>query len=228
MSRALRKMVDDRHGTAPAFVTIPDCAVENYLSRFVRVIVCGRHTETHEYRAIETYYGRSAAARSGQPYMNHIDEGLGVLSYMGANENTKRIFTLHPLIQVDEAMRDYQHILRATQYSDTAVAGAWQYRDTANAYLPSTEGHPGWSEASKIMLSENTDVNMALVADKIQNNKDFSLHLDNGHYPEDWRRNLRLYFSQWRKALGITDITYATVCELVTVPEPRITREISL
>ena len=56
---------------------------------------------TPEYQAILNFYADRRAQRSNLPLMNHIDEALQILDWIGASEITKRAFCLHPIFQAD-------------------------------------------------------------------------------------------------------------------------------
>ena len=53
-----------------------------------------------EYGWIEAEYGNKTTRRTGVHLMNHIDEGLFVLAAIGASDDAKRAFAIHPLLQV--------------------------------------------------------------------------------------------------------------------------------
>ncbi len=159
-------------------------------------------TASREYRAIATHYGRRAAARSGVPYMHHIDEGLAILRRHGASERAMRAFCLHPLLQSDvDLAATYPHI--ATISDDAQVlALALEYRAVANAALSQRD----LASAADIALSPLLEVNQMLVADKIQNYKDFILH-HRGRHPRS--AALERYFRLWLERLGIDDAAHA-------------------
>jgi hypothetical protein len=179
-------------------VTTPDCNIESYL-RHVRAEfeVVAAFTETHEYKTIEAFYGDRTAARSGVPLVHHIDEGLQVLAHRGVSSRAMKAFCLHPLVQEDSALAaSYPRIASLTD--DVAVlALALEYRNIANATL-STRAITG---ASEISLSPLAEVNEMLVADKLQNWKDFVLY-HRGTHPRS--AELDRYFAAWHERLGVT------------------------
>ncbi len=159
-------------------------------------------TASREYRAIAAHYRGRAAARSGVPYMHHIDEGLAILRRHRATERAMRAFCLHPLVQNDaDLAATYPHI---ASLSDDAqvLALALEYRHIANAALSQRD----LASAADIALSPLAEVNQMLVADKIQNYKDFILH-HRGRHPRS--AALERYFRLWLERLGIDDAAYA-------------------
>lgn len=78
---------------------------------------------------------------------------------------------------------------------------ATEYRWTANSYLSFHPSRP----LDEIKLSPLEEVNQMLIADKIQNRKDFEMyHL--GKHPSSER--LQQYFSEWLERLGVSESMY--------------------
>ena len=129
--------------------------------------------------------------------MHHIDEGLHILTQMGASKYAKNAYTLHPMIQADD---DLLHNLDSVIHVTTPreLAYLMEYRNLANRYL-STD------DTSNIKLSPLESVNHMLVADKVQNYKDFLLYHASSH-PR--AAQLTTYFKNWLKALSITTAQY--------------------
>ena len=157
------------------------------------------------YELIGAFYGEKTAKRSGVRYMNHIDEGLVILEVLGASLNAKRAFCLHPIVQDDEDMRGALRSGSLMCESNVELAPlmlAVEYRVVANGYL-SSRAVP--SELGGILLSSLPDVNLMLVADKVQNRKDFEMHHE-GKHP----RSLALitYFKTWLARLDISEQRY--------------------
>jgi hypothetical protein len=184
-------------------VTVPDCDLERFLShKGVPFVVVARITETVEYRAIAAHYGGNRAKRSRVPFMHHIDEGLAVLAAIGAGERAMRAFCLHPLVQADaDLAATYPRISELTA-DPQVLTLALEYRNIANATL----SHRPISGAADIPLSPLGEVNQMLVADKIQNRKDFILHHRATH-PR--RLELDRYFRLWLERLGIDEDAFA-------------------
>jgi hypothetical protein len=86
--------------------------------------------------------------------------------------------------------------------SATVLALALEYRNIANATL----SHRQISGPRDIPLSPLKVVNEMLVADKIQNFKDFLIHHRTTHARH---RELTTYFVHWLNRLGITRETFS-------------------
>jgi hypothetical protein len=149
--------------------------------------------------AIVRFYGERAATRSRVPLMNHIDEGLLVLDRIGASELARRAYCLHPLVQEDaELAASWSRIAELTDEPRVLVL-VMEYRNIANATLSTRE----IASAAEIVLSPLADVNAMLVADKIQNYKDFIAHHRATHPRGD---ALERYFRLWLERLGVGDM----------------------
>lgn len=150
---------------------------------------------------IREYYSDQRAARSQIPLMNHINEGLRILDRLGANDVAKRAFCLHPLIQSDAVIQEnLDKILMSKQISIAALVMAMEYRRAANAYLckPETDG---WDveTARKTIGLLMPEIKHMLIADKVQNRKDFMAT----HYGTHARsEQLLKYFNNWHEILG--------------------------
>ncbi len=159
-------------------------------------------TVSNEYKAISNYYGDRRANRSKVPLMNHINEGLVILSSISASHDTMLAFCIHPLCQDDENLEDFD----PTQFSPYVVMLAMEYRRTANAYLSDVP------IGTKLKLSPLDEVNDMLIADKVQNRKDFVKY----HYGIHSRsERLDHYFDEWLKALDITENKYQHLIKLI-------------
>jgi hypothetical protein len=157
------------------------------------------------YAAIAAFYGDRKAARSGVPLIEHIDQGIALLGAIDASARAKQAFCIHPLVQDDAALLAALHddSVFALHHADPdVVVVAMEYRRVANAYL----SHHCRNADDAIELSCLDEVNQMLIADKVQNRKDFELyHLDR-HANSAL---LDLYFSNWLRRLGISDERYA-------------------
>ena len=152
-----------------------------------------------EYAAIAAWYGDRTAKRSGVRLIQHIDEGLVLLERIGASDIAKRAFCLHPLVQSDaDLAASFARIGELTDDPRVLVV-AMEYRNIANATL-STRAIAG---ADDIPLSPLADVNAMLVADKLQNYKDFLLHHAATH-PRS--AALDRYFRLWLDRLDVAPL----------------------
>lgn len=193
--KSLAEDILDRAG-AP-IITIRDCNIAGYLEfqQIVHLVETG-HFDSEEYALIEAYYGNRTAKRSGVWLMNHIDEGLAVLAKLNAPKEAYSAFCLHPLVQNDVDLASNEHLIE--KYPHLNWQGAFEYRETANAYL----AHRDISSIDDIELSGNEAINFALIADKVQNYKDFMLYHYGKHDNSDRLFN---YFHNWFDKLGITN-----------------------
>lgn len=205
-----RKMIDEAKFP---IVTMDDCRMEDYLLENDIKHVCFRSNDTPEYRLIEKEYGDKRSKRSDVLYMNHIDEGLAVLQWLGTTGEAKAAYCLHPIFQTDDDLDT------ARFFSDkwkgcrpTSVMLAMEYRSVANEYLSSKE----IAQVRDISLSPLKEVNDMLIADKVQNRKDFELYHEAIH-PRS--KELARYFRNWMERLGVSEEQYAKFKRMLTLPE---------
>jgi hypothetical protein len=172
------------------------------------------------YHAIAEHYGDRRAERSGVPLLRHVDEGLAVLEAIDAPLVAREAYCLHPLLQGDAELAAaflpgsvfHRHVLRPH-----AVALAMEYRAVANGYL----SHRTIDDASEISLGPLPEVRQMLIADKVQNRKDFERYHAISH-PR--ARELDRYFRLWLDRLGVSEAEYGrfvTIMEAVTSPDRR-------
>lgn len=148
-----------------------------------------------EYLTIKEYYGDKKTARSGVMLINHINEGLEVLQKINASEEARRAYCLHPIFQSDEDL--LTNISRTSEFEPKIMVLVMEYRNIANAYLSRRK----INNLEEIILSPLPEVNQMLVADKIQNYKDFMQY----HFGTHERSNeLFKYFQNWFDRLGIS------------------------
>jgi hypothetical protein len=158
--------------------------------------------DTVEYRAIAAAYGTRTTVRSGVPLIVHIDDGLRILERLGASELAKRAFCLHPLVQADaDLAANYPRLAELTD-DLRVVALVIEYRHIANATLSTR----AIGSAADIPLSPLGEVNAMLVADKVQNYRDFIAY-HRGTHPRS--EALDRYFRLWLERLGVNLERYA-------------------
>lgn len=167
--------------------------------------------ESREYLAIAAFYGERRALRSQVPLLVHIDEGLAILASIGASEAAMRAFCLHPIVQADADLADNATWLRDLTDDVHVMALVFEYRNIANATL----SHRAIASADDIPLSPLVEVNAMLVADKIQNRKDFERH-HLGSHPRS--AELDRYFRLWLERLGVSEARYAELTSSSSVP----------
>lgn len=159
-----------------------------------------------EYEMIVKFYGTRTAARSGVPLINHIHEGLELLLQLGASRDAMRAYCLHPLLQSDIDLATNVDSFYWCHVVPSVLILAMEYRNIANQYL----SHRTISDISEISLSPLPQVNLMLVADKVQNRKDFLVY----HYGTHARSDvLDQYFKNWLSRLQISDTDYHHLVE---------------
>ena len=177
-------------------VTIEECNLRSYLRNKGIPYSMQKHSEA--YNIIQHHYKDKRAERSGVPLIYHIDEGLALLEHLGAAKNVKDAYALHPMIQ---STKDFNNNYRInfSGVNSASLLLAAEYRHIANSYLSTgvKEDFAGFT---------NNDIKLMLIADKVQNYKDF-LNYHNGVHSKSKRLNE--YFSDWFKLLGVNYNTLA-------------------
>ena len=162
---------------------------------------------TREYRLIAEFYGDSKAARSQVPLINHINEGVEIIGALSMRSEIDRFYAacgycIHPLFQND---RELHTVGIAALDSERpprtkAVMLAMEYRWRANNWL-SDKVHDcimsGMPDAGPI-----PEVRAMLIADKVQNYKDFLVHHKGTHARS---AELDLYFKTWLRHLNVNE-----------------------
>jgi hypothetical protein len=179
-----------------------------------RHVRCLMHDNKH-YLAVSEFYGTQHARRSQIPLIAHIDEGLLILDAVGSSSRAKEAFCVHPLLQDDGALRSSLQpgsVFRKWSLDPASVAIAMEYRSLANAYL----SHHCRGEDDRIPLSVLEEVNHMLIADKVQNRKDFEVH---HHSTHENTEVLVQYFNNWLRALGISEARYRELVQILAAHE---------
>ena len=145
-----------------------------------------------ELELIKSFYGEQLTARSGVKLINHIYEGLKILDFIDAAEVSKRAYCLHPILQSDEAFNANKSSNFAGINTEALIL-AMEYRRVANSYLSKA------TKADFIGFS-CPEVREMLIADKVQNYKDFLLYHKDSH-PR--AAELDEYFNNWFDLLGV-------------------------
>lgn len=158
------------------------------------------------YMLISKYYGNRRAKRSGVLYMNHIDEGLVILDAINATQVAKDAYCLHPILQDDNTLKENIGLI---EHVDTCtVITVMEYRNVANRGLSCFQV----DDPTTIYLGPMQDVHDMLIADKVQNRKDFlKYHL--GTHSKS--KELDRYFRNWLRALNITEAHYDKLVSLI-------------
>lgn len=187
--------------------------------------------KTDEYAAIAEFYGDRRAERSQVLLLNHIDEGIAIIDeYDRITQQSvfimkhfnklmaARAYCLHPLFQNDQelCLQGFAYSMRKTANAH-AVMLTMEYRQRANAWLsdkvsvrmvPKFPAAPGPIEEEPLYRLDGLpdagpipEVVAMLVADKVQNFKDFVLHHQGKHTRSE---ELTRYFKTWVGALGLS------------------------
>lgn len=165
-----------------------------------------------EYNAIVKFYGDKRAERSGVLLINHIEEGLEILSLIGANMDAMRAYCLHPMIQDDWPLYDMSNNDILFSFSPRVVLLAMEYRQRANAWLsPKVYKNGVMTMKNQVMTpficydgwpwaGNLPEVRHMLIADKVQNYKDFLKYHAATH---NRKEELDFYFKKWLEHLEI-------------------------
>jgi hypothetical protein len=134
--------------------------------------------------------------------MNHIIEGAYFLTeVMPADDPFVEAFLVHPIFQdVDLPTQVIQKYVDTFELSTPVVSTAFKYRIAANSYLPK-DIHTG--RQPPVILEQG--LKFMLIADKIQNLKDFQRYFDkqNPRY-----KQLENYYDTWLSSLGAFSMAY--------------------
>ena len=163
------------------------------------------------YLAISEFYGTQCAKRSQVPLIAHINEGLQILDAISSSTRAKEAFCIHPMLQDDTALSkslEHNSVFNKWALNPSSVLVAMEYRHVANAYL----SHHFQSADDRIDLSVSKEVNDMLIADKVQNRKDFEIHHLDSHQNS---AILAQYFRNWLKRLGITETQYRELVQQI-------------
>ena len=149
---------------------------------------------------IKNYYEGKKSERSNVPYMNHILEGLFILERIGASDIAKAAFCLHPIFQESKSLKQHYDSCLVT-YNPYVIVLAMEYRGIANSYLSGLYSSP----EDEFDLSPLEEVNQMLIADKVQNRKDFERYHSESHPRKEELKN---YFKNWLNKLGVSEEEY--------------------
>jgi hypothetical protein len=165
-------------------------------------------------RAIRAFYGDRRAERSGVALIHHIDDGVAILGALDARIVAMQAFCLHPIVQMDEDLsRAFVAggALDGERVDPLALTLALEYRRCANAHLsrhaPETLQH--------VSLAPFDDVKLMLIADKVQNRRDFDRHHVSTH-PR--AHELTAYFARWLAFLGVDEKRYQQLTQVIGGP----------
>ncbi|WP_041547547.1 hypothetical protein [Chamaesiphon minutus] len=165
------------------------------------------------YQIIQRKYQDKVARRSGVSYMNHIREGAFIVrSIYGNDRDLIEAFCLHPLFQNDKLL---SQLLADTSddlalISPRAIVLGMEYRRIANSYTIKNKIR----NPESIEIGSIDKVHKMLVADKIQNKKDFMKYIYRKHarpsYQKVSQHGLQ-YFNSWLDRLSVSQDMYDRV-----------------
>jgi hypothetical protein len=168
------------------------------------------HDDVH-LRAIRSFYGERRAERSGVQLIHHVHEGLTILDALDARIVAKQAFCLHPIVQMDDDLaRAFVSggPLDGVRVDPLALTIALEYRRCANAHL----SRHAPETLYQISFAPFDDVKLMLVADKVQNRRDFDRHHATTH---ERAAELTAYFARWLALLGIDERRYDELVALI-------------
>jgi hypothetical protein len=163
---------------------------------------------TAAYDLIVEHYAMQCAKRSKVPLINHINEGLVVLDAINATQRAKDAFCIHPMLQHDRDLSANWKEVASVCDSETILM-AMEYRSVANEFL---SDKMDLEVVPIIRLSPLAEVNQMLIADKVQNFKDFITYHYGPHARSD---KLYDYFHRWLYALDVSHERYQELCKLI-------------
>ena len=203
------KKIADQY-KAPVLTT-PDCKMSDFLSaNEIPYKVACNFTLDSCYTLIEQTYGDTQAKRSGCFYMDHIDEGVAILQKISVlSYYTKQAWCLHPILQVNSFLEKCKREIQVGRVSPYPVLLATEYRNIANAYLNSMD----YRKPHEIQMSDMPEVNKMLVADKVQNRKQFEQH----RHKFSNAVNLDRYFRTWLERLEVSEERYQELAKNITI-----------
>ena len=172
-----------------------------------------------EYKEVENYYRDRVAERSKVPLINHIKEGLIVLNEINANETTMKAYCLHPLFQNDSELGNYGLVVASIpSISPVAIMLTMEYRARANDWLSEKVNLSNGLPILDGMSSHGclNSVKQMLIADKVQNYKDFKIHHLKSHQRS---KDLDAYFNVWLRELGVSHDMYEKLERLILEKE---------
>jgi hypothetical protein len=195
-------------------VCLDDCDMERFLAAKGVPHVALSMPDWPELRVVERLYSDKVTRRTGIHLINHVLEGMAVMRARGCPEVAIRAFCLHPVVQGDEDLREAWAGRVTGMLAEGVTAEvlilAMEYRSVANEYLSGTPQR-------EIRLSPLAEVNEMLVADKIQNRKDFERSTHSQTHPK--RDRLSQYFREWLAALQITEDEYERFKSILSVAD---------
>ena len=151
-------------------------------------------SRVHKYYNVISEFYKNKQTSKGIPYINHIDEGVGHLENLHVSDVVVNAFILHPFVQCVNLQGTYKECLLTEKELEKHInifeikpEIAYElllYRKFANSYLcrPETDNYSiieAYEDVKDLANYQNT-IRM-LIADKLQNFKDFLLYRKDNH-----------------------------------------------
>jgi hypothetical protein len=172
-----------------------------------------------EFQMIARHYGDRTAVRSQVPLIQHICEGLHILQMTDATVFTARAYCLHPLFQSDADLKQNSELVMTECLDPFVMTLVMEYRHQANSWLSDKVWTkviggkvraPAIRQDGKPTPGPLREVQLMLIADKVQNYKDFLLH-HKGTHPRS--AELELYFKEWLAALCVSQEQFDSIVQ---------------
>lgn len=162
------------------------------------------------YSLISSVYGDRKTSRFPHiRLMDHINQGLDILDKIDASVLAKCAFCIHPLLQDDATCNKTTQSGLLKNINSDVIITAMNYRAVANEYI-NVHNQTGKYRTNpdfvwiKDQLDTFPDVRAMLIADKVQNKKDFICYRTDLEH----RDYLVSYFNKWIDLLGLTSQQY--------------------
>jgi hypothetical protein len=169
------------------------------------------------YKLIQQKYQGKIAKRSGLGYMSHIQEGIFIIQLLyGDDQNLVEAYCLHPIFQNDRLLSQLlvENSSELSLILPQTIVFCMEYRNIANSYTIKNK----IKNPESIKIGSLEMIHKMLVADKIQNKKDFMKYMYLKHerpsYVKASEHGLQ-YFDSWLDRLSVSKKTYTDITEKV-------------
>lgn len=163
--------------------------------------------DSNPYVTISKYLGDEVTWKSKKFKMDHIDEGLAIMEIRNASKYAKSAFCLHPMMQDDCDLRKHRSgkglSLPDSMVPMRVLINVMDFRSVANEYKLFSYPRKKIKSVYDIRKSPLKDVDEMLIADKVQDRKDFEVY---GVYGDE--KDHAEYFKNWLERLDIKDVDY--------------------
>lgn len=160
---------------------------------------------TKEWDITRNLLSGQKSRRTNVSYFDHVEEGVKILQELNVPLVIQQAFVIHPLLQGDDALAE--NLPHVVYFDPLALVLCMEYRRVANLGTRKNLRDNGWN----ITLSPMAEVNLMLVADKIQNRKLYETKFPKTD-PE--YEEIGHYFRVWMDALLIPEYDYQILAAL--------------